>query len=116
MAIKIKYRHEGRAIDYTPVAAVAAGNAVQVGDLIGVANVDIPANKKGALAVEGVFLFYYNPAGGFEPTLGQTVDFDFELQMIHAVGNPAADGVKLSIVAAPDTTNFMVLAKLNSGI
>ncbi len=49
------FRHEGAAIDYTPGAAVAAGDVIVQGDLIGVANADIPANTLGALAVEGVF-------------------------------------------------------------
>ena len=46
---------DGRTIDYTPSAFTAAGSVVVQGDLIGIANLDIPAGVLGALAVEGVF-------------------------------------------------------------
>jgi len=49
--------HEGASIDYTPAADVAAGDVVVQGDLVGVAKLDIKANKLGALAVDGVFDF-----------------------------------------------------------
>jgi predicted RecA/RadA family phage recombinase len=49
--------HEGRAIDYTPTANVAAGDVVVQGDLVGVARSPIPANTPGSLAVSGVFDF-----------------------------------------------------------
>ncbi|MBX3399539.1 MAG: DUF2190 family protein [Gemmataceae bacterium] len=49
--------HDGDAIDYTPVADVAAGDVVVQGDLIGVAKQPIAANTPGALAVGGVFDF-----------------------------------------------------------
>lgn len=49
--------HDGECIDYTPVAAVAAGDVVVQGDLIGVAKQPIAANTPGALAVTGVFDF-----------------------------------------------------------
>lgn len=48
---------DGNAIDHTPVAAVAAGDVVVQGDLIGVAKQPIAANTPGALAVSGVFDF-----------------------------------------------------------
>lgn len=47
--------HTGTAIDYTPGSAVAAGDVVVQGDLIGVAKRPIAANELGALSVEGVF-------------------------------------------------------------
>lgn len=50
-----RFIHEGNAIDYTPVADVAAGDVVVIGASVGVANQDIPANTLGALAIEGVF-------------------------------------------------------------
>lgn len=42
-------------IDYTPSAAVAAGDVVVLNDLVTVAPVAIAANKLGAVAIEGVF-------------------------------------------------------------
>ncbi len=46
---------DGKTIDHTPSVAVGAGTVVVRGRLVGIANNDIPANVKGALAVEGVF-------------------------------------------------------------
>lgn len=48
---------DGRTIDHTPSSAVAAGDVVVQGELVGVAKVPIAANALGALAVEGVFDF-----------------------------------------------------------
>lgn len=48
---------DGDAIDYTPVADVAAGDVIVQGDLIGVARQPIAANTLGSLAVTGVFDF-----------------------------------------------------------
>jgi predicted RecA/RadA family phage recombinase len=46
---------EGKQIDYTPSADVAAGAVVVLNDLIGIAKTPIAADKLGALAVTGVF-------------------------------------------------------------
>lgn len=51
------FRQEGNAIDYIPAADVAAGDVVVLGQLIGVAKLDIAANSLGALALVGVFTF-----------------------------------------------------------
>jgi predicted RecA/RadA family phage recombinase len=48
---------EGASIDYTPGADVAAGDVVVQGDLVGVAKLDIKANRLGALVVDGVLDF-----------------------------------------------------------
>jgi predicted RecA/RadA family phage recombinase len=49
------YVQVGDLLDYTPAAAVAAGDVVVIGALVGVAPRAIAANAVGALAVEGVF-------------------------------------------------------------
>lgn len=48
-------RSDGDVIDYTPATGVAAGEAVVVGAIVGVASSPIAANALGALNVEGVF-------------------------------------------------------------
>jgi len=45
----------GESMDYTPSSAVAAGDVVVQGELVGVAKTSIAANVKGALSLEGVF-------------------------------------------------------------
>ena len=57
MPNNVKFIHDGDSIDYTPGAAVQAGDVIVQGDLIGVAKRDIAANSLGALAVRGVFDF-----------------------------------------------------------
>jgi predicted RecA/RadA family phage recombinase len=49
-----RFIQEGRSIDYTPSAAVAAGQVVVQGSMIGVAKTPIAAGALGALAVRGV--------------------------------------------------------------
>jgi predicted RecA/RadA family phage recombinase len=49
--------HDGRSIDYTPVAAVASGDVVVQGDLVGVVKRPLAAGELGALAVDGVYDF-----------------------------------------------------------
>ncbi len=50
-----RYVQKGESIDYRPTEAVSAGDVIVVSDLIGVARLDIPANKLGSLALVGVF-------------------------------------------------------------
>jgi predicted RecA/RadA family phage recombinase len=49
------YVSQGDILDHTPSSAVAAGDVVVIGAIIGVAPRPIAANTLGALAVEGVF-------------------------------------------------------------
>jgi len=50
-----RYIQKGEAIDYRPNAAVAAGDVIVQGNLVGIARLDIEAGSLGALAVVGVF-------------------------------------------------------------
>lgn len=49
------YVQKGDVLDHTPAAAVAAGEVVVIGSLIGVAPRPIAANALGSLAVKGVY-------------------------------------------------------------
>ena len=70
------FRHEGNSIDYTPAADVAAGNVVVIGELVGVAKLDIKANVLGALAVTGVFDFAKATGVGTAITAGANCYWD----------------------------------------
>jgi predicted RecA/RadA family phage recombinase len=67
---------EGRAIDYTPTANVAAGDVVVQGDTVGVARTPIPANTPGSLAVVGVFDFPKATGAGSGIAVGVKVYWD----------------------------------------
>ena len=67
---------EGGAVDYTPGAAVAIGDVVVQGELVGVARGPIAAGALGALAVDGVFDFAKATSGGSAITAGANVYWD----------------------------------------
>ena len=50
-----RFVQDGLAINYRPAEAVAAGDVVVLGSLVGIARLDIPAGTLGALATVGVF-------------------------------------------------------------
>ena len=64
---------DGNSIDYTPSAVVTAGDVVVQGELVGVAKLDIPADRLGALAVTGVFDF---PKAAVSITVGVNIYWD----------------------------------------
>ncbi|MBW7905283.1 MAG: DUF2190 family protein [Phycisphaerae bacterium] len=68
--------HDGASIDHTPGSAVSAGDVVVQGELVGVAKLDIAANKLGALAVSGVFDFPKTAGGGTAIAMGANVYWD----------------------------------------
>ena len=53
MAQATFYHGDPRMVDYTPVSAVTAGDVVVQGVTPMIAHRDIPANRKGALAIGG---------------------------------------------------------------
>ena len=67
---------DGHSVDYTPAQAVAAGQVVVQGDLVGVARTPIAANALGSLAVEGVFDFPKATGGGTALAAGASVYWD----------------------------------------
>ena len=95
--------HDGRAIDYTPGSAVAAGDVVIQADLIGVAKLDITASALGALAVTGVFdLPKASGDGGI--AAGAEVYWD-EAEQVAKTDTEAGANKKLgkTVAAAADT-------------
>lgn len=49
------YKQEGDVIQYTATANIAAGAVVKIGQILGVALVDIANGKTGSVRVDGVF-------------------------------------------------------------
>jgi len=71
-----RFIHDGNAIDYTPSAAVSAGDVVVQEELVGIAKLDIAADELGALAVVGVFDFPKATGSGSAISAGKTVYWD----------------------------------------
>lgn len=96
---------------YTPTTGVAAGEAVVVGTIVGVASRPIAANELGNLAVEGVFTIPKPTGAGTDYAQGSKVS----LYLGQAV--TGATGVGMGVVAAqPATTDTTVSVLLIPGI
>jgi len=75
------YKHAGDVVDYTPSSAVAVGDVVVQGELVGVAQHAIAANALGALTVKGVFDFPKATGGGTAIAGGVKVYWDVSEQV-----------------------------------
>lgn len=78
MGALVVYKHRGRMIDHTPDTAVTAGDVVVQEDLVSVALHDIAADRKGALAIEGVFDFPKDTGSSNAISAGAKVYWDEE--------------------------------------
>lgn len=94
-----KFRAEGNFVDYTPVADVVAGQLVKLGAFVGVADNAIPANKKGALRVTGIFSIPLTLVSGTN-VIGDECDINFAGQ--GAVANGSGDA-SVKVFLAEDT-------------
>lgn len=81
---------DGRAIDYTPSANVAAGDVVVLVDLVGVARTPIAANTPGSLAVWGIFDFAKATGAGSGIAQGTKVYWDAADHVATASANNGA--------------------------
>ena len=97
---------EGKVVDYTPAAAVAAGDIVIIGDIVGIAKLDIAAGERGALALEGIFAV---AKGSTAFDFGDKVDFSAQSDVATAVDTDTLIGVATAAAAASDAT---VLVKI----
>jgi predicted RecA/RadA family phage recombinase len=71
--MQARFLHDGKAIDYFPATDILAGSVVIIGELIGVAKMDIVAGHLGAVHVSGV---YDVTKGATEIPLGSKVYWD----------------------------------------
>lgn len=76
MAVQATFVQDGASVDYTPGSAVAAGDVIVQGELIGVARTPIAAGVLGSLAVDGVFDFAKATGGGTAISAGANVYWD----------------------------------------
>lgn len=102
------YVAKGDVVDYTPAAAVSAGDVVVIGSLVGVAPVAIAANELGALAVEGVFSMPC--ATGATGAQGSAINWYATSGVAHASTGTAA-GKLAKARGADDTSVHVILNK-----
>jgi predicted RecA/RadA family phage recombinase len=111
--MKATFVHDGGSIDHTPGTAVAAGDVVVQGELVGVARTAIAASALGSLAVAGIFDFAKATGVGTAITAGANVYWDVAAQQ--ATTNAAAGVNKLigkAVKAAADA-DATVRVRLN---
>jgi predicted RecA/RadA family phage recombinase len=97
------YEHMGYALDHTPASAIAAGDAVVIGSIVGVASSPIAANTLGSLNVAGVFSIPKPTGAGTAYAQGSKVSL-FNGQAV-----TGATGTAMGYVAkAPATTDTTV--------
>lgn len=102
------YVQKGYLLDYTPASAVAAGDVVVIGSLVGVAPRAIAANAVGSLAVEGVFEMPV--ATGATGAQGSAISWYATSGVAHAsTGTVAGKLAKARLVG--DTTVQVILNK-----
>ena len=107
--MKAVYVQRGESIDYTPSANVAAGDVVIIGEIVGIAKLDIPANELGAIAVTGVFDMV--KASG-EITAGATVYWDASAKNVTTT---ASENTAIGkAVAAAESADVTVRVLLNA--
>ncbi len=108
-----RFVQRGDAIDHTPKTAVAAGDVVVIGKLVGVAKLDIAAGELGALALTGVY--EVNKATGTAFEAGAEVGWDAAAKA--AVSAAASGAVKIGhVVADAGAAGTTVLVRIEQGL
>ena len=100
--MQARFIHDGKSVDFFPVADIAAGTVIVEGDLVGVTKLDIEAGRLGALAVVGVFDV---AKGNSAITLGSKVYWDQAAKqaVTTATGNKLL-GIAIQAAEATDGT------------
>ncbi|MBR6240126.1 MAG: DUF2190 family protein [Lentisphaeria bacterium] len=108
-----RYVQKGESIDYRPTENTHAGSIIPLGNLVGIARLDIRAGELGALAVTGVF---ESPKGNEAIDVGDAVYWDTE----NEVATTTPTGIYLgkaigNAQASSDFVNFLVNAPKGVG-
>ena len=101
---------DGKYIDHTPAGALASGDVVVQGDLVGVVLRPLAAGELGSVAVDGVFDFAKNT--GVAYTVGTILYWDDTNNVVTstATGNKQI-GKVVRAAASADTTVRMRLSQ-----
>lgn len=99
------FHSSGEHLDYTPTEDTAAGSIRQVAGVAGIANVDLPADEVGALAIRGTVKV---PNSGVAFIDGAIVGYDEAADEAVAAGGGDYD-IGTSVGAAGTTDEVVVL-------
>jgi predicted RecA/RadA family phage recombinase len=110
--MEAEYIQVGDRIDYTPSGAVAVGDVVVQGDLVGVALEPIAASVLGSLAVSGVFDMAKATTSDSALTVGTKVYWNASADVVTApVGSNKLVGKVVKAAAADDETVWVRLSQ-----
>jgi predicted RecA/RadA family phage recombinase len=109
------YKAIGSTIEWTNGGtAVSSGDVVIVGDLVGIAAVDIANGATGTVHIEGVFEVACNASDTI--TQGMLLDWDASAgEFVDAIGTAASGDNENGVVAVEDDGGSTVLVKLLPG-
>jgi predicted RecA/RadA family phage recombinase len=102
----MSYVQKGDILDYTPASAVAAGDVVVIGALVGVAPRPIAAGAMGALAVEGVYTMPC--ATGSTGAQGSAINWYATSGVAHASTGTAAGKLAKARAAADEVVHVIL--------
>lgn len=96
-------------IDYTPTSATDAGTVIVQGDLVGITNLDIEADRLGALSISGVWDITKDTSTAH--TVGQKVYWDDTNKKLTttASGNKRIGTVLEAADAAAETARVLLV-------
>ena len=109
--MKARFYQDGKTIDYTPTAALAAGDVVVLGNIIGIAQTDVPANTLTGLDIEGVFEFAKK--ANDVVTVGAVVYWDADTKVATIGAGEVVAGIA---VEASDANVGYVRVKINTAV
>lgn len=108
------YVQNGATLEWTNGGtAVSSGDVVVVGDLVGIAAVDIAGGATGTIYIEGVFEVACNAADTI--TQGMTLTWDASASEFVDTNTPATGDNTGGVVAVEDDRGSLVSVKLLPG-
>ena len=111
-----KYIQRGHSIDYTPDTDVAAGDVVIIGDLAGIAKLDIKAGTLGALALVGVFDIPKATGDSTAIAAGAIVFWDAENKQVTTTAGDNKYLGKTIIASGDDDANARVIINVSRDV
>ncbi len=111
-----KYVQRGHEIDFTPETDVAAGDVVIIGDLAGIAKLDIKAGTLGALALVGFFDIPKATGEGTAIAAGTIVFWDATNKLVTATAGENKYFGKTIIACGDDDAQARVIINVSRDV
>ena len=107
------YKQRGDSIDYIPASDISAGDVVVIGDLVGIAKLDIEAGKLGAIALTGVYDIAKASGSGTGIPAGIKVYWDDVTKVVTTDDNSGSNKYLGKTIADASNDDLTVLVRLS---